>query len=132
MTYRMRRRGILCFLLISLIAVVVLMEKSEHIRIRKNGDYMKNFRFVLGNSASEQEIFCFADEEKKVNYLFLPSYARLKDVRISFAGARNVVFAGAKGEVSLVNGEDIGALAYDEKYDVYFVEKTAKNWKNRK
>lgn len=123
MTYRMRRRGILCFLLISLIAVVVLMEKSEHIRIRKNGDYMKNFRFVLGNSASEQEIFCFADEEKKVNYLFLPSYARLKDVRISFAGARNVVFAGAKGEVSLVNGEDIGALAYDEKYDVYFCGK---------
>ncbi len=123
MTYRMRRRGILCFLLISLIAVVVLMEKSEHIRIEKNGDYMKNFRFVLGNSASEQEIFCFADEEKKVNYLFLPSYARLKDVRISFAGARNVVFAGAKGEVSLVNGEDIGALAYDEKYDVYFCGK---------
>lgn len=123
MTYRMRRRGILCFLLISLIAVVVLMEKSEHIRIRKNGDYMKNFRFGLGNSASEQEIFCFADEEKKVNYLFLPSYARLKDVRISFAGARNVVFAGAKGEVSLVNGEDIGTLAYDEKYDVYFCGK---------
>lgn len=124
MTYRMKRKGMLCLLLLSLTAVVVFMEKSNYIRIQRNGDYMKNLSFVLSNSASEQEIFCFADKGDKVNYLFLPSCAKLDQVRISFAGARTVVFAGTKGEVSLVDGGEIGALAYGEKYDMYFCGKS--------
>lgn len=120
MTYRMKRRGMLGLLVICLIAAVAFMEKYEDSRIQRNGAYMENLRFVLGNSASEQEIYCFTDETEQISYLFLPSYAKQNDVRISFAGAETVVFAGKEGETTLVNGETISALAYGETYDMYF------------
>lgn len=123
MTYKMKRRGILGLLVISLAAVVMFVEKGEYSRIRNNGDYMDHLSFVLGNSASEQEIFCFTDAAEQTSYLFLPSYAKRNDVKISFSGAETVVFAGAKGEVSLVNGESIDALDYNEKYDMYFCDR---------
>lgn len=120
MMYRMKRRVILGLLLGFLIAVVVFMEKNEYDRIQRDGDYMENLCFILSNSMSEQQIFCFTDKAENVSYLFLPSYARAEDVKISFAGAEKVVFAGEKEEIALRNGEEIGALKYDEKYDMYF------------
>ncbi|MDE6213090.1 MAG: CotH kinase family protein, partial [Lachnospiraceae bacterium] len=120
MMYRMRRRGILGLLLVFLIAVVVFMEKNEYDRIQRDGDYMDNLCFILGNSMSEQQIFCFTDKAENVSYLFLPSYARPGDVKISFAGAEKIVFAGEEGEVTLNSGEEISALQYDEKYEMYF------------
>lgn len=120
MMYRMKRRVILGLLLVFLIAVVMFMEKHEYDRIQRDGDYMENLCFILGNSMSEQQIFCFTDKEENVSYLFLPSYAKASDVKISFAGAEKVVFAGEKEEITLRNGEEIGALKYDEKYDMYF------------
>lgn len=123
MMYRIKRRGILGLMLISLIAAVIFVEKSEYDQIQRNGDYMKNFCFVLGNSMSEQKIYCFTDEAEKVSYLFLPSYAKPGDVKISFAGAQRVVFAGEKEEFTLKNGDNIGTLRYDEKYDMYFCDR---------
>lgn len=120
MTYRMRRRGILCFLLVSLIAVVAFIENGAYRQIQRNDDYMNHLCFVLSNSASEQKIFCFADETEQTNYLFLPSCAKMEEVRISFAGAEKVVFAGADGEITLVNGEHISKLNCGEKYEMYF------------
>lgn len=120
MMYRMRRRSILGLLLVFLIAVVVFMEKNEYDRIQRDGDYMENLCFILGNSMSEQQIFCFTDKAENVSYLFLPSYARPGDVKISFAGAEKIVFAGEEGEVTLNSGEEISALQYDEKYEMYF------------
>lgn len=124
MTYRMKRRGILCILVIFLTAAVMLIEKGEYNRIRRSGDYMSNLFFVLGNSASEQEIFCFTDAAEKTSYLFLPSYAEPCDVKISFAGAERVVLAGEKGEITLKNGGDISALHYGERYDLYFCDRS--------
>ena len=123
MTYRMRRRGILVFLAVFLAAIVVFMEKDENNRVRREGSYMKTLRFVLGNSSSEQTIGCFKDQEGQTHYLFLPSYARPGDVRISFAGAESVVFAGESGETTLKNGENISALRYGENYDLYFCDR---------
>lgn len=126
MLYRLRRRGVLGLLLISLIAVVIFTEKNEYDRIQKNGEYMENLCFVLSSSMSEQKLFCFTDEVEKISYLFLPAYARADDVKISFAGADTILFAGEQGGdevIALRNGENISALRYDEKYDMYFCDK---------
>ena len=120
MTYRIKRRGILGLLAISLIAVVTFMGKGEYNRISRDGSYMDNLCFVLGNSVSEQTIFCFTDAAEQISYLFLPSYAKQNEVRIFFSGAERVVFSGKSGEIPLINGEGIGALDYNEKYDMYF------------
>lgn len=123
MMYRMKRRGILGLLLVFLIVVVVFIEKNEYDRIQRDGDYMENLSFVLGNSMSEQRIFCFTDQAENVSYLFLPSYAKSGDVKISFAGAEKVVFAGEDGEIILRNNENISALKYNEKYEMCFCDR---------
>lgn len=120
MAYKLKRWGMLGILVISLIAAVMFMEKGEYSRIQRSGSYMDNLCFVLGNSASEQEIFCFTDAAEQISYLFLPSYVEQNEIRISFLGAERVVFSGTMGEISLVNGEGIDALQYNEKYDMYF------------
>lgn len=113
----------LVFLAVFLAAVVVLMERNEYDRVRRDGSYMETLRFVLGNSASEQTIACFTDEEEQVSYLFLPAYAKSGDVKVSFAGAASVVFAGESGETTLKNGGNISALHYGESYDLYFCDR---------
>lgn len=113
----------LVFLAVFLAAVVVLMERNEYDRVRRDGSYMETLRFVLGNSASEQTIACFTDVEEQVSYLFLPAYAKSGDVEISFAGAASVVFAGKSGETTLKNGGNISALHYGESYDLYFCDR---------
>lgn len=113
----------LVFLAVFLAAVVVLMERNEYNRVRRDGSYMETLRFVLGNSVSEQTIACFMDEEEQVSYLFLPAYAKPGDVEISFAGAASVVFAGESGETTLKNGGNISALRYGESYDLYFCDR---------
>ena len=120
MAYRLKRRGILGLLAISLTAVVAFMGRGEYDRIQRDGSYMDNLCFVLDSSVSEQTIFCFTDAAEQISYLFLPSYAKQNEVKISFSGAEKVVFSGESGEVSLINGEGIGALDYNEKYDMYF------------
>ena len=126
MSYRVRQRGMLLFLIVFLAAGVALLEREAYYRIQRNDGYMENISFVLGNSASEQEIFCFTDEEEQTSYFFLPSYAKKNEVRISFAGADTVVFAGEKGDISLVNGARIDALDYNEKYQLYFCDRRGK------
>lgn len=123
MTNRMRRRGILVFLVVFLAAVVVFMERNEYDRVQKDGSYMKTLRFILGNSASEQTIACFMDQEEQVSYLFLPTYAKPDNVKISFSGAESVVFAGENGETTLRNGGNISALHYGQSYDLYFCDR---------
>ena len=126
MMYRVRRRGILGLLVILLTAAVIFIEKSEYDRIQRTGDYMENLCFVLGNSRSEQKIFCFTDREEETNYLFLPSYADSGDVKISFAGAQKVIFEREEEKITFKDGEKIGALKYDEKYDMYFCDRLGK------
>ena len=54
MSYRVRQRGMLLFLIVFLAAVVALLEREAYYRIQRNDGYMENISFVLGNSASEQ------------------------------------------------------------------------------
>lgn len=123
MTYRIRRRGILVFLVVFLAAVVVFIRRDEYNQVQRDGSYMKTLRLVLRNSASEQTIACFTDEEEQVSYLFLPAYAKPDNVKISFEGAESVVFAGEGGETTLRNGENISALHYGQSYDLYFCDR---------
>lgn len=113
----------LVFLVVFLAAFVVLMERNEYNRVQRDGSYMETLRFVLGNSASEQTIACFTDQEKQISYLFLPSYVKPGNVKISFEGAERVVFAGESGETTLKNGGNISALHYGETYDLYFCDR---------
>lgn len=123
MTYRIKRRGMLCLMLAFLAAAVVVMERAAYERIRRAGDYIGNLSFVIGNSTSEQRIDCFTDETDKTAYLFLPSYADMKDVKILFAGADRIVFAGDETEITLKNGEHIGALTCGEDYQMCFCDR---------
>lgn len=123
MTYRIKRRGMLCLMLAFLAAAVVVMERAAYERIRRAGDYIGNLSFVIGNSTSEQRIDCFTDETDKTAYLFLPSYADMKDVKILFAGADRIVFAGDETEITLKNGEHIGALTCGEDYQMRFCDR---------
>lgn len=122
----------LVLLVVFLAAVVVLMERNEYNRVRRDGSYMETLRFVLGNSASEQTIACFTDEEEQVSYLFLPAYAKPGDVEISFAGAASVVFVGESGETTLKNGGNISALHYGESYDLYFCDRKGERMAQQK
>lgn len=123
MIYRIKRRGLLWLLLFLLIAAVAVMERREYKSIQTSGNYMGNLCFVVGNSASEQKINCFTDETEQRSYLFLPAYADMSDVKILFAGAEQVVFAGQDREIALKNGEKIDALTCDENYRIYFCDK---------
>lgn len=123
MTYRIKRRGMLCLMFVLLAAVVVMMEGAAYERIRRDGDYIGNLSFVIGNSTSEQKIDCFTDATDKTAYLFLPSYADMKDIKILYAGADRIVFTGEETEITLKNGEHIGALTCGEDYQVRFCDR---------
>ena len=123
MVYRIKRRGILWIMLVLLIAAVAVMERSANTRIQRSGDYMKNLSFVVGNVSSEQRIECFTDEPEQTSYLFLPSYANMNDVKILFAGADRVVFAGEDKEITLKSGESIGGLAGGGDYRMRFCDR---------
>ena len=123
MTYRIKRRGMLCLMFVFLAAAVVITERASYIQIQKSGDYLGNLGFVVGNSTSEQRIDCFTDEADKTAYLFLPSYANMDDIKILFAGADRIVFAGAEKEITLKNGEHIGALTCGEDYQMHFCDR---------
>lgn len=126
MMYRVKQRGILILLTVVLIVAVAIAEKAEYNRIQRENSYMETLGFVLGNSTSEQTIGCFMDQAEETYYLFLPSYAEPGSVRISFAGADSVVFAGNGEEVTLRNGKDISALHCGENYDLYFCDRRGK------
>jgi len=123
MAYRIKRRGLLWIFLIFLTAAVMIVERMAYRQIQRDGDYIGNLSFVIGHSASEQKIYCFTDETEDISYLFLPSYADGNDVKISFAGADRVVFIGEEQEITLKNGETIGALAYGENYRICFCDR---------
>lgn len=126
MTHRMKRCGIRGILLILLIAVTVVWERTARER-EQAGDCMESLCFIVGNTKPGQEIRCFWDEAEQTGYLFLPSYANAGDVKISFAGAKRVVFTGGEEKISRRSGEDIGALIYNEPYDMDFYG-GAGNW----
>lgn len=123
MRYRIKRHGVLWLLLFLLIAAVVLLERTASRQIQTSGNYMENLWFVVSNSASEQRIDCFTDEMEQISYLFLPSYANPDKVKISFAGAYRIVFAGEGKEISLKDGESIGALTCGGKYQMRFCDR---------
>ncbi len=123
MTDRRKRRGILWLMLFCLTGAVVFTEKAAYDRIQEDGGYIENLSFVIGNSASEQRIYCFSDETENANYVFLPSYADTDDVRISFAGADRIVFSGKEKEVTLKNDEHIGALSCGGSYEISFCDR---------
>lgn len=132
MTYRIKRRGMLWILLFLLIAAVAFMERTAYRQVQTSGNYIGNLYFVIGNSASEQRINCFMDAAEKTAYLFLPSYADMNDVRISFVGADRIVFAGGEKEIALKNGEHIGALACDESYQLIFCDRKGRELAGQK
>lgn len=113
----------LCLMFVFLTVAVVVTERVAYERIRRDGDYIGNLGFVIGSSTSEQRIGCFMDETDKTAYLFLPSYANMGDIKIMFAGADRIVFAGDEKEITLKSGEHIGALICDEEYQMHFCDR---------
>lgn len=110
-------------MLLFLTVAVALSEKAAYDRIQEDGSYIENLSFATGNSASEQKIYCFTDETENINYLFLPSYADMNEVTVSFAGADQVVFSGEEQEVALKNGGHIGGLRCGTAYRLSFLDR---------
>ncbi len=123
MSYRTIRHVTRGILLIILVFATVAWERAAYDRKQSDGDCLESLCFVIGNTAPEQKIRCFTENTEQTAYLFLPSYANAGDVKISFVGADRAVFAGGEEEISLKNGEDIGALVYDEPYAVCFYDR---------
>lgn len=122
MTYRRKRCGIRGILLIILIAVTVVWERTSYERGQRDGDCMESLCFLIDNTTPEQKIRCFAEEAEQTLYLFLPSYANAGDVKISFVGAEQAVFVRGEEEISLKSGGNIGALTHNEPYELCFYD----------
>lgn len=123
MSYRARRFGIRGILLIILITVAVVWEKTAYDRKQSEGDCIESLCFVIGGTRLEQEIRCFTDESEQTDYLFLPSYANAGNVKISFVGADRAVFSRGDEEIVLKSGGDIGSIVYDEPYNLCFYDR---------
>lgn len=121
MTYRLKRCTIRGILLIILIVVTVVWERAAYEQ-EQAGDCMESLCFLVENAEPGQKICCFLDEASQTGYLFLPSYANAGDVRISFVGAVRAVFVRGEEKISLKSGQDIGALTYNEPYDMAFYD----------
>lgn len=123
MSYRARRFGIRGILLIILIVAAVVWEKTAYDRQQSEGDCMESLCFKVGGAGPEQEIRWFTDESGQTEYLFLPSYANAADVKLSFVGADRAVFSRGDEEIVLKSGGNIGALVYDEPYNLCFYDR---------
>lgn len=119
MTYRMKCCGVRGILLMILIAVTVVWEQTAY-ELKQEDGCMESLCFLVENAKPGQKICCFSDEAEQISYLFLPSYANADDVKISFTGAERAVFSGGEEKIYLKNGEDIGALACNEPYEMDF------------
>ncbi len=125
MRYTIRRRGGLLAALLVLIAVTVVWDQAERGGTQDMGGGMADLCFTVNGGRSKQDIRCFTDEEGQASYLFLPSYANMGSVSVSFAGADRIIFDGEEGSVSLKNGGKLNGLEIGKPYHVSPVKKDA-------
>lgn len=115
-----KQRGALLVCLLLLIAVTVVWERKETKRAEYTGDCMESLRFTVQSDRSRQELQCFQEEEGQVNYLFLPSYANMGNVKISFIGADAVAFSEGVEDIVLKDGDGLHELEIGKQYVMRF------------
>lgn len=121
MNYKVSQRGRLLAALLILIVVTVVWGQVEHAEPAYMGDYMSDLCFSIDAGGSQQNVRCFADEEEHISYLFLPAYASMGNITVSFAGADRVVFSREECSISLKRGDNIRSLEMDKPYQVNFM-----------
>ncbi|MEZ3507724.1 MAG: CotH kinase family protein [Lachnospiraceae bacterium] len=109
------------FMLLFLV-LIGIGEWSEHYRREEIDNCMESLSFTVKNNRSEQEIRCFIEEEERIAYLFLPTYANMSSVVIDFGGADRVMIGQGEDTVSLKRGADLGALEIGKQYDLSFMK----------
>lgn len=118
-----KQRGALLVCLLLLIAVTVVWERKETKRTEYTGDCMESLCFTVQSDRSRQELQCFQEEEGQVNYLFLPSYANMGNVKISFMGADAVAFSEGGEDIVLKDGDGLHELEIGKQYVMRFTGK---------
>lgn len=118
-----KRRGALLVCLL-LIAVTVVWERAEKKETEYTGGCMESLRFTVHGNMSQQELQSFQEEDGQVSYLFLPSYANMGNVKISFMGADAVAFSEGGEEIVLKDGDGLSELEIGKRYDMRFMGKS--------
>lgn len=118
-----KRRGVLLICLL-LIAVTVVWERAETTETEYTGGCMESLRFTVRGNMSQQALQRFQEEDGQVSYLFLPSYANMGDVKISFMGADAVAFSEGGEEIVLKDGDGLNKLEIGKQYAMRFTGKS--------
>lgn len=118
-----KRRGVLLICLL-LIVVTVVWERAETTETEYTGGCMESLRFTVQGNMSQQALQRFQEEDGQVSYLFLPSYANMGDVKISFMGADAVAFSEGGEEIVLKDGDGLNKLEIGKQYDMRFTGKS--------
>lgn len=118
-----KRRGafLVCLLLIVVTVIWVQVETEEG---EYTGGCMESLHFTVENNRSQQKLQSFQEKDGQVNYLFLPSYANMGNVKICFMGADEVAFSEGGGvKTVLENGDGLSDLEIGKPYTMHFTGK---------
>ncbi len=116
------------FLMLSVLLVILCAFCYEKARSYYAVDEIKvldgeGFFFLLDNNLIQEEIYCFYNNADGNYYLFLPSFADLRDVKVVYQGALDCFFQKDGTELFLESGDDIRELALDQSYHFCFKER---------
>lgn len=117
-----KRRGVFLACLL-LIVVTLVWERAAAKETEYTERCMESLRFTVENSRSQQEIQIFQEKDGQVSYLFLPSYANMGNVKISFTGADAAAFSQGEEEIVLEDGDGLGKLEIGKPYAMRFTGK---------
>lgn len=117
-----KRRGVFLACLL-LIVVTLVWERAAAKETEYTERCMESLHFTVENSRSQQEIQIFQEKDGQVSYLFLPSYANMGNVKISFTGADAAAFSQGGEEIVLEDGDGLGKLEIGKPYAMRFTGK---------
>ncbi len=122
MAYKIRKRVCRVVLLIPLLlALYGLLREQEDI-VAVQGDCLASLLFIIEEGAAEKTVLPFYSQEEDIYYLFLPAYADVGNVQISFEGAEKVSFQEGRACYELKTGMSLQSLQYDKVYQASFVK----------
>lgn len=107
------------FLALSVLLLVGCLFYKETVE----GSEEKKLFFVVDNNLIQEKIYCFYNQADGYYYLFLPSYADLKSVKINIGKREICLFERDEAKIFLHNGEDLHQMRFDQTYHFYYMSR---------